>query len=493
MNARIRRAVGLVLLISAWVVFTAAPGPARTLGLEDVIRLHSAGISDDIIMSEVIVTESTFPLTVDEILRLKELGFSDRLVKFLVDTTLDVDGTDIGEDPQYATDDPDYEDEGYGTLWENVIVEEAPTTTYFATLDWSYPVWYYDVYWWDYWYSGCGYSPYYTPWSWSIGAYYPGWYSVNWCWAPASWGWRWHHGYGYHHGSYYRGYGSCWNDYAYWNGYDHRYRGHDGRGGRGLSDYKVKTRSGGGTGKLVYADAGLKVRDVSRLTKTQVVTAGDRVKTKRVLAADTRNGRIDGKTKVPDHRPVRVGVKSSVPTRGTGDVGRLQPTRTDVPDRRKVSIRPTTRKPAAPDRPRVTRTPTRETTPPTEIGTPPPTREPRTGEVKEQPTRPTKPSRDRQVTPTRPAPKETPKVDSSPPKSKPKPSRPAQVQPKQPTPKSDTPRTEPAKPAPQSSRAEVRPRPSTPKSSADRGNSSRSGQRSGDSRRSNDGRKNKGR
>ncbi|MGQ0721464.1 MAG: hypothetical protein ACT4PE_07825 [Candidatus Eiseniibacteriota bacterium] len=256
MPRRIRRAVCLVVLSLASFAAATAVEP---LTLDDVLRLHFAGVSEDVILSEIIVTDSVFELSVDDILRLREAGVSDRLLKFLVDTgrdggTAELSASDPADDA-YAAD-----EEAESSEWVNEIDSEGSTTSWFVSLNYATPSWYYDLYWWDYWYYDCHYAPYrypaWGPYSWCYNSWYPGWYSYRQCWAPAYWGYRcdWYDSSWYAHG-----YGSHRDETFYYSHYDR------GSGGRrhDLSDVKSK----GGTtspGLPLYADAGLKVKGVSK-------------------------------------------------------------------------------------------------------------------------------------------------------------------------------------------------------------------------------------
>jgi hypothetical protein len=267
MPRRIRRAVCLVVLPLACVVAAAAVEP---LALDDVLRLHFAGVSEDVILSEIIVTDSVFELSVDDILRLREAGISDRLLKFMIDTgreggTAELSSSDLSDDARAE------EEEEAPSEWVNEIDSEGPTTTWFVSLNYSTPSWYYDLYWWDYWYYDCHYYPYrypaWGPYSWCYNSWSPGWYAYRSCWAPAYWGYR---------CSWYDrewwGRGSGWSRDAtfYYAHYDR-----DSSGRRHvLSD--VKTKGGTTTpGLPLYADAGLKVKGVSK-SPTRNAAALDR-------------------------------------------------------------------------------------------------------------------------------------------------------------------------------------------------------------------------
>lgn len=499
-------AVGLVLLCCAPLLCLAS-ADARPLSLEDVVRLHTSGLSDDVIMSEMIVSDSEYFLSVDEIIRLKELGLSDRLLKFMIDTRLEDEGDDqtfayeSAEDWSDYGDDSDWDasEEGSARLWENVIVEEEPTTEYFATLSWSYPSWYYDTYWYDYWYYDYAYAPYRSSWCWSVGAWYPGWYSARNCWSSPYWAYS---GWGWYGGSW--GYYGC-SSYAYSHGYYHGYHDgyhhgyHDHHHYHGYSDYKYKSNSGG-SGKLYYAHAGLKVKNVDRLTKHAGVDIP--IKKKKLLVADSQ-GEFDPNRRIG--RPTRVGATSSLSDRpnrlgGTGggtpvyggigrDPGKIGATKApgELGDRpRKVTRRPSGaanggsqldrpvdtggRKPTTVDRrpaPRPTRKPTKSVQSPTPVRDRQPTREeyvapspprPKPNVSKPAPQKRPAPKVSKPAPQKRPAPKPAPRVQKSAPKPKPKVSKPAPQ--KRPAPK-PAPRVQKSAPKPKPKAAKPAPRKST--------------------------------
>lgn len=261
MTPRLRRAVGLLLLLIPTLVLADSDRP---LSVDDVLRLHFAGVSEDIILSEIIVTESAFTLDVDDILRLQEAGISERLLQFLVDTGRDPDPAEAEEEfTEEPTDGEVYADqdaESDTEIWANEIQQLEPTTTYRVSLNYSYPSWWYDTYWWDYWYYDFDYYPYQSSFVVDVGAWYPGWYGYRHCWSPPYWGYRayWCAGAGYSwYGSVYYGY---YEPYHYYSGYD---SGYDDGYDHALST--TKTKGGSWSGPPLYADAGLKVPDAGRL------------------------------------------------------------------------------------------------------------------------------------------------------------------------------------------------------------------------------------
>jgi hypothetical protein len=258
-----------------------AVATAETLSVADVLRLHQAGVSEEVILSEIMVTESVFDLSVEEILRLNDAGLSDRLIKFMIDTRvgttddLDSYGGTIQYE-EYGEDDP--YDEISAETWVNVI-EEEPAVTY-VSLNYSYPNWWYDNYWYDYWYWDFTYHPYQTSWCWTVNTWYPAWYSWGSCYPyyPYRHTW-WNAGY----------YGGCgyspFVDYAYYRDWSHSAGYASGYGRRhDLSD--VKYKGGNSFSQPLYPDRGLKLPVPSVTSKTQGV-----------VVADGRGGKVRDRTK----------------------------------------------------------------------------------------------------------------------------------------------------------------------------------------------------
>jgi hypothetical protein len=290
--------LGLALLL---FVVGSTPAADRQLSVDDVLRLHWASVSEDIIISEIIVTETVFELRVEELLRLKEAGLSDRLIQFMVDTGLQAEGDAPVESYEETLD--------YGgTPWINVIEEDPePEVVYNVSLQYRYPTWWYDYYWYDYWYYDCGYAPYRSNWSVSIGAWYPGWYA---CGGISIWP-----GYGYRN--------SCWGyNPSYCHYYDpgYYYRDHPSGGGRPeLSP--VKYKSNGGSSAIAVAsssrDLGLKMRDGRTVTRKSADvnrSTGRRRAPTDLALADTKVGR----------RPTRHVTRTGAPS---VDGRRSRPTR----------------------------------------------------------------------------------------------------------------------------------------------------------------------
>ena len=293
MLSRAGRVVVAIAAATLLSVAAAAADPIQTLTVEDVLRLHRAGVSESVIASEIAVTQTVFYLSVEEILRLKEAGLSEELLQYMVDTALPPGEYVEEEDPEVYVEDGEL----YADRWVNEI-EESPTTV-FVSLDYSYPTWWYDFYWYDYWYYDCTYLPYRTSYVWTWGVYYPAWYSYRTCWVPSYWGYRSHtwRNWGYHwnyahcHDLYYGG-GSYWPS--------HPASGRTALGG-------TKYRDSGGSGKLLVS-GGLKTRDARHLTRD---TTELRIRNngKRRLVADKRTvkdlGGLDGR------RPVRTGLAAA--------------------------------------------------------------------------------------------------------------------------------------------------------------------------------------
>lgn len=405
----------------------------HTLAVEDVLRLHQAGLSDDIIASEILVTGTVFRLSPEELIRLKEAGVSDALIHFMVETALDPadDGTaaDTAEDA-----DTDYEADGEtyasaSTEWRNEIaLDTAPT--YFVTLNYDYPDWYYASYWNDYWYWDYHFAPYAYTYNWYWGAWYPGWYSYRYCYLPSYWGYRsycyagWGYHWDYRHCDTYYASGAVW---APSSSHPHE-----------LSRVKYKTN--GSSGKTLYADLGLKVRDPQRSVRAAT-------RENHELLGDRRKSRIEvAKTDRIDADRVRRPVKSTKLTLhgerpATGGTPVLVDRRTpSVLDKPRVT---TTRRPAL-DKPPTPRPRSVEATKVekdrTPVRTPTPTVEkPRDREtptrVKSHPVRtPTPPPAERPreekkvKVKTPPPPKEPPRTEQ-PRRESPPPAPPAQVTP----------------------------------------------------------------
>lgn len=456
----LRRTFGLALLLIPVVAFA---GTHRALDLDDVLRLHFAGVSEDIIISEIVVTDSVFRLDVDDILRLQEAGVSERLLQFLVDTGRGEDAEDVaGEDPDAASaDDTLYADDAWGDeTWVNEIEELEPTTVYHVSLNYDYPAWWYDCYWYDYWYWDFNYYPYQCSYVVHLGAWYPGWYGYRSCWAPAYWGYRswWYDRCGY----------GSWAGAGYWSSYDPWYYA-EYRGSRGFREDRLsrtKTKVGSGSAGLpLIADAGLKLPDVGRLTiRDAAAPSGLRDKTRdgRLVASD-RPAKPDGKkpvrrptdtVKVPDGPDASGGRKPLVPDRGALSPPDPSPVREPV---RGV------RAPASGGRPVKVKTLTDPSgtavDPPSRDDSPPPTRPTPVVETpapKQDPDRGSSPPAKTPTRTVKPAPTPSPKsppavtpshpTPKSPPSVAPSPSRPAPKSPATRAPKSGSGRSSKAPP-----------------------------------------------
>lgn len=322
MPRRLRAAaLGLVAGLGVLVVGAAAADP-RPLTVDDILRLHAAGVDEDIIISEIVVTDTVFLLDVADILRLSEAGLSDRLLQFMVDTGREDVVTDTGTDAGTEADAP--ADDGEP---EVAYVEETVSRPVYVSLRWSYPVWWYDYYWHDYWYYDCGYDPWLVSWTVPCGVWYPTWYWSSRCWAPPGWGYRYHW------------WSSCgYPGYAWHDGYT-SYWDRWGSGAHALSQRKSKS-GGSSAGKLVVAGAGLRTREGARLPDDRSVRVASR---KGRLVADSHDLDV--------RRPTRTGAKAPA---DRGDAIR-RPVKSNVrvdPDRVDVRrpARPV-RNPAPADRP----------------------------------------------------------------------------------------------------------------------------------------------
>lgn len=277
--------VGLCLVGSAALCPGTALAETRPLTVDDILRLHAAGVDEDIIISEIVVTDTVFDLDVDDLLRLQEAGISDRLLQFMVDT-----GRDVSADTAAAGDDVESAPADTAATPETAYVEEQVVRPVYVSLRWNYPWWWYDYYWDDYWYYDCSYDPWLVAWTYPCGVWYPAWYWNTRCWAPAGFGYRyswwtgrgygWQHVDGYHH-----------SGYAYAN---------DGRHHE-LSRRKYKA-GGGSTGKIALGGgAGLKGPDGTRLAMAKPVRLLGR--TDRVALDTHRNGDIRRIGRVPTKTP----------------------------------------------------------------------------------------------------------------------------------------------------------------------------------------------
>jgi hypothetical protein len=59
--------------------------PAAPLSIEEIVQLHNAGFSDDVIVTRIRKNAKAFDLSTDELLELKKAGLSDTIVRFLLD------------------------------------------------------------------------------------------------------------------------------------------------------------------------------------------------------------------------------------------------------------------------------------------------------------------------------------------------------------------------------------------------------------------------
>jgi hypothetical protein len=308
MRTLIPWAMGLVLLLAPGI---SAGDPLEPLQVPDVVRLHLAGVSEDIIISEIIVTETVFYLTPDEIIRLKEAGLSDRLLQFMIDTArpAEMDEEESLLEPESGVyESTDEYSEWYDSdgEWVSVIEdEEEVTTNVHVSLDYHYGGWWYDYYWDDYWYFDWHYHPYRFSYVTYWGGWYPAWYNYYWdgyWWFAvrpyAGYRWWYYDAYGYR--GWYHDYDYCpcdWNYYA------------DGVPRHNLSTVKYKTNhyQQGTPVKMAYAGSGLKT---PRFTHATVKTRKQPAEPPRgldgkILAAKTKD-RVNDRNPVKDHRPVDI-------------------------------------------------------------------------------------------------------------------------------------------------------------------------------------------
>jgi hypothetical protein len=263
------------------------------LTVDDVLRLHLAGVSEEIIISEIIVTETVFELSVEDLLRLQNAGFSDRLIQFMVDTGLPAEDRASPDEGSATVD---------GGSWINVIEEDPePEVTYSVSLDYRYPYWWYDHYWYDYWYYDCHYAPYHSNWAFSIGVWYPGWYTWGGVYVWPACGYRdYCYGYGYPYYGY--PYAACHSYPTYY------YPGHPSGGYYALSTVKYKTNGGSQAIASRSRDLGLQMRDgravAGKTADLDRPRSKTRVPTQLALAGATVDQPVrSGRTKAPADAP----------------------------------------------------------------------------------------------------------------------------------------------------------------------------------------------
>jgi hypothetical protein len=149
----------MVRVLTAAVLFGllfAGPAHATTIGLDDVIRMLEAGVSEEVILKAIDADEARFVVTSEDLIDLTQAGASDDFIEELLDRSADLqdDATDL--------------ESTYRVL-------ERPYSTY-VSIGWVYdPFDYYFVSW-----------PYYYAWvnPWHFGHawwYYGGPYHHDWC------------------------------------------------------------------------------------------------------------------------------------------------------------------------------------------------------------------------------------------------------------------------------------------------------------------------
>jgi hypothetical protein len=60
--------------------------PGQPLGLSDIKMLAKAGVSDEVIMSQIRNSHTVYHLSVAEILDLKDAGLSEKVIDFMINT-----------------------------------------------------------------------------------------------------------------------------------------------------------------------------------------------------------------------------------------------------------------------------------------------------------------------------------------------------------------------------------------------------------------------
>ena len=83
-----RRVIRLLTLGSflAFFLFGLAVGTASALSLLDLVKLKTAGISDDVLVAVIEADRTVFQLTPDDIVMLRKQGFSDKVIIALLQT-----------------------------------------------------------------------------------------------------------------------------------------------------------------------------------------------------------------------------------------------------------------------------------------------------------------------------------------------------------------------------------------------------------------------
>jgi hypothetical protein len=83
-----RRAVVVSLCSAVLLLGQSAPSASSAISLEEVVRLTSAGVSEELVITRIKKSGKSFDLTTDEILELKRSGISDNVIRTLMDPTL---------------------------------------------------------------------------------------------------------------------------------------------------------------------------------------------------------------------------------------------------------------------------------------------------------------------------------------------------------------------------------------------------------------------
>jgi hypothetical protein len=97
---------------------------AERLSVADILKLHAAGVGDDVIVAKIHASGEVFSLDVDEIVRLKRAGLSDRVLAELVRTAVHEEHLEAVEEareiertrPRVIVT-PDYWYAPYGSWW----------------------------------------------------------------------------------------------------------------------------------------------------------------------------------------------------------------------------------------------------------------------------------------------------------------------------------------------------------------------------------------
>jgi hypothetical protein len=78
----------LIVITCTFLYAQQPPRPAGSLTLEEVVKLHQAGFSDELLITRIRKNAKSFDLTADELVELKKLGLGENVINFLLDPSL---------------------------------------------------------------------------------------------------------------------------------------------------------------------------------------------------------------------------------------------------------------------------------------------------------------------------------------------------------------------------------------------------------------------